>query len=175
MPRRLKTEQESHRRWFEHYAASVNRSHEKTAQAMGVSVAAVKLAATSFGWKQRVRDRDLEQARQVADRALQTTHDDQDRYRKVVRMAVMKLARAIAEDRVKLQSADLDRLIRLDAFLNGPPTAAGITTTSSPEEILDFFERLTTAEQDQIITGLERRLAANAGDPTGPSAEAPPP
>jgi hypothetical protein len=101
--------------------------------------------------------------RQIADRTLQTTISDQERYHKIVRMAVTKLAKAIAEDRVKLQAADLDRLIRLEDYLSHTREGGAFGAVPTVEGLLNALERLCSAGQNKIMGRLEGDGAAPVG------------
>ena len=118
--RKLPTEQERHLRAFEqYYARGGERSHEKLASELGVSTAAVKSWSRAFNWAKRVAERDATAARQIADQSLQSTVDELGRNKKIVQLALVKLAKAIANGQIKMQLGDLDRLIRLQAHLDG--------------------------------------------------------
>jgi len=107
-----------HRQAFELYRSlGTRRSYRKVAAHFDVSTSAVKLWATKHNWQDRIREHDAENARQTADRVLQSNDDEIDRNLKIVRVALMKVARAIAEGRVKIQMGDLDRLVRLEGYL----------------------------------------------------------
>ena len=174
MSRQLRTEQDHHLKFFEYYySLGESRSYEKVAAAMGVSVAAIKLIAASFNWKQRVHERDLDRARQLADRTLQTTMEDQARYQKVVRMAVMKLAKAIAEDKIKLQGADLDRLIRLDAFLAPTVASGALPATANAAQIVAFLDGLTTHVLNEMMALMARRAEEKTAISQPTAAETP--
>jgi hypothetical protein len=167
-PRTLPVEQEHHRKAFELYASQGHgRSYEKVAEALSVSVAGVKKWGRTFDWRRRLQERELETARQIADRTLQTTISDQERYRKIVRMAVTKLAKAIAEDRVKLQAADLDRLIRLEDYLSHAQGGGAFGAVATVEELLSAFERLCAADQDRIVGRLEAQEGAETAPGSG--------
>ena len=113
-----KTEQEHHRKAFEvYFSLGAKRSYKEVAKQMGVSPSAVKLWSKSFDWPKRLGERDAEVARRVADRALETQVNVLDRDQKIVHMALMKLAKGIADGQVKMQMGDLDRLIRLRGYL----------------------------------------------------------
>ncbi|MFC1475814.1 hypothetical protein ACFLQW_02285 [Candidatus Zixiibacteriota bacterium] len=119
---RLNNEQEHHKKAFELYLAlGEKRSHRQVAQQMDVSLATVKLWSRSFQWRERVGAREAEVARRIADRTLQSNVDEQDRNKRIVRMALVRLAKAIADGKVRMQLSDLDRLIRLQSYLEGPP------------------------------------------------------
>ena len=145
----LQTEQERHRKAFElYYALGEKRSYRRVAGQMNVSPSAVKLWGRSFAWRNRIQERDAQIARQVADRAIQTGIDEHDRNRKIVQMALMRLAKAISEGKIKMQMGDLDRLIRLQAFLDGVD-GGDVSEQSKPELAAKYhqtLEKMTTAE-----------------------------
>ena len=120
--RLLQTEKEHNTQAFEsYYAMGEKRSYEKVAREFGVSPSTVKAWGRSFGWKQRVRERDLEVAREVASRTLSDEVNHRERNVKIVQMALLRLAKAIADGQVKMALGDLDRLIRLESFLRDEP------------------------------------------------------
>jgi hypothetical protein len=111
-------EQEHHKKAFEfYYGLGEGRSYKQVAEEHGVSLGAVKLWGRSFGWKRRVRERDGEIARALADQSLKDGVERSSRNRKIIEMGLVRVAQAIAEGKVKVTMADLDRLIRLEEFL----------------------------------------------------------
>jgi hypothetical protein len=163
-PRTLPVEQEHHRKAFELYTSQGHgRSYERVAEALSVSVASIKQWGRTFDWRRRLQERELETARQIADRTLQATITDQERYHKIVRMAVTTLAKAIAEDRVKLQAADLDRLIRLEDYLSQARGGGAFGAVPTVEELLNALERLCSADQGRIMGHLEAPEGAVTG------------
>jgi len=160
----LAIEQEHQKKAFEYYVAlGEKRSFTPVAEYAGVSLSTVKLWSRSFGWVQRIRERDAEIARRVADRALQTNLDEQDRNQKIVRLALVRLAKAIADGKIRMQLSDLDRLIRLQSFLEGPvkDSSAGIdlsgVDTRVLESVVDMLEeqsrQLQEADNGQLKSG----------------------
>ena len=127
---------------YEVYAAlGAKRSYAQVAQHLHCSLATVKRMAKRHDWPRRVAEHDADAARRVADRAMQTGVEEQNRNRKIVQMALLKLAKAIAEGKVKMQLGDLDRLMRLEAFLGGTPGQP--TVPSGPltaEQLADMIE-----------------------------------
>lgn len=110
--------QERHQDAFDFYRSlGPRRSYRKVAEQFDVSVSAVKLWAKKHNWQDRIREHDANEARHKADRILQSADDEIDRNLKIVRVALMKVAKAIAEGRVKIQMGDLDRLVRLEGYL----------------------------------------------------------
>jgi hypothetical protein len=164
----MPTEQERHQKAFElYYAQGEKRSHPRLAAELGVAVGTVKLWSRSFHWQQRLGERDAAAARQVADQTLRSSTDDLSRSKKLVALALNRLARAVLSGEIKYQLADIDRMIRLQAFLDGHTDGPG--SCRSPEEFVDqfreYFESLTTAEQDQVIARCESLEAKPATDP----------
>jgi len=154
----LKTEAEHHLKAFEiYYAQSGQRSYREVAKQMGVSLSAVRLWARSFGWQRRLRERDLESARHIADKTLEEDLYDHAQHRKLVRMALVKVARAVLDGRVRITIADLDRLIRLEAILAGANLPTG--KTGDPFESLDGFR----AQLGQLSVAQLRELANRWG------------
>jgi hypothetical protein len=125
MPRRLKTEQPHQVKAFErYYALGEKRTYTRLAADLGLNVSTVKLWGRSFDWAGRIRERDAEVARQMADRTIKDGLADNERNLKIVRIALLRLAKAIADGQVKMQMGDLDRLIRLEHQLAGRPLSS---------------------------------------------------
>ena len=132
-----------------------------------VGVGTVKLSSHTFGWQQRLRGRNATTARQVADQTIRSSTDELSRSKKLVALALHRLAKAIVSGQVKYQLADVDRMIRLQAFLDGHVDSPQRHRT--PEEAVDqfkaYFQSLLTDEQDQLIAYWER-LGAQGTPPT---------
>src|SRR3972149_7213052 len=119
-PDAARLEKENHRKAFELYCArGEKRSFSRLAKELGVSVASLKLWSKSFSWQGRLRERDATIARQAADQVIGSAIAHASRNRKMVELALMKGIKAINSDKVKIQVGDLDRLLRLQAFLDG--------------------------------------------------------
>jgi len=111
-------EQEHHKKAFEfYYGLGEGRKYGQVAEEFGVSLGAVKLWGRSFGWKRRVGERDAEIAKTLAHRNKEDAVERLARNRKIVKMGLVQVAKAIAEGKVKVTLADLDRLVRLEEFL----------------------------------------------------------
>ena len=75
----------------------------------------------SLRWKERLRERDLQAAREVASRTLADEVNHRARNLQIVHMALVQLAKAVADGHVKMALGDLDKLIRLESFLRDEP------------------------------------------------------
>jgi len=158
----LQTEQEHQKRAFEcYYALGEKRSYGRVAQEMGVSPSAVKLWSRSFGWRQRVQERDADVARKVADRAIQSNIDKLDRNQKIVQMALVKLAKGIADGKVRMQLGDLERLVRLQAFLDeSGQQETNQTLHKYPDRL---YQLLTESDAETLRAGIEVFKALSRG------------
>ncbi len=81
----------------------------------------MKLWGKSLRWKQRLKERDLQIAREVAGRTLADEVSHRERNLQIVHMALVQLARAVADGQVRMTLGDLDKLIRLESFLRDEP------------------------------------------------------
>ena len=159
----LQTEQEHHKRAFELYCSlEGKRSYDKVAAAMQVASSTVRLWARSFHWQQRLREREAEIARRVADQTLQSQVDERGRRRKIVHMALMKLAKGIADGSVRMQLGDLEHLIRLQDYLDGNPLKP--EQMRDPKEIAaflgQFFDSLDQDTQAEVLRLLDGGMVA---------------
>jgi uncharacterized protein YjcR len=94
--RLLAKEQPHHQRAFEHYyGLGEQRSYERVASELGVAPSTVKLWARSFGWRDRLRERDLEVAREVAGRTLTDEVSRRERSLQIVHLAMVQLAKRL--------------------------------------------------------------------------------
>jgi hypothetical protein len=149
-------EQEHHKKAFEfYYGLGEGRSYKLVADEFGAALGTVKMWGRSFGWKRRVGERDAEIARSLADQNLKDGVERATRNRKFIGMALVQVAKAIAEGRVKVTLSDLDRLIRLEEFLR----------EEAPEEPLRVHVRLTEYEGGgRAVTDEEEDQGEDAED-----------
>jgi hypothetical protein len=113
-------ESEKHDRAFEAYfAQGPKRSLSKVADELNVSESAVKKWSRTFSWTERIAERDKTIATVAADRSIEVGVESTLRNRQIVQMGLVQIARQIAEGTVRATISDLDRLIRLEAFLEG--------------------------------------------------------
>ncbi len=145
--RALVKEQPHQLKAFEYYyALGEKRTYQRVATRFGVSLNTAKLWGRSFRWKERIRQRDLEVAREVATRTLNDEVSRRERSLQIVQMALVQLAKAIAEGNVKMTMADLDKLIRLEAFLCDQPDSRqevvfGDLKNKSREELREMMRK----------------------------------
>ena len=140
-------EQEHHKKAFEfYYGLGEGRSYKQVAEEFNVSLGAVKTWGRNFGWKRRVGERDGEIARSLADQNLKDGVERATRNRKFIGMALVQVAKAIAEGKVKVTLSDLDRLIRLEEFLR----------EEAPEQPMQVIIQWSEVDKDgNIVTRRE--------------------
>jgi len=160
MSRLLKTELPHHLQAFErYYALGERRTYAAIAAEMSVDATTVKLWGRSFRWQERIHARDLEVARKLADHTLRTNVDDRGRRRKLIDLALMKIAKAIAEDKVRYQAADLERILHLLEYWEHSSPESGIKPNATPEEIVAYLRSLMTSTLNQAYQILRAELA----------------
>lgn len=168
----VKVEQEHHLKAFEmYYAQGEKRSLSRLASQLGVSVATTKSWARSFGWVRRIGERDATVARQVADEAITSAQQTQSRNRRLIELATTKLAKAMLNGQVKYQLADLDRLIRLQSFLDAEAGKAELTIDEMLDAFMTAWMALPTDERRRVITRMRTRESGTSDR----SASRPPP
>ena len=96
-----------------YYSLGEHRSYEKVATEFRVAVSTVKLWGTSFGWMERIRDRDLEVAREVATRTLGSEVSRRERNTQIIQMAILQL-----NEQGWDRSPANERLARVDRFVH---------------------------------------------------------
>ncbi len=168
--RTLVKEQPHHEKAFEYYyALGEKRSYEKVAKEFNVSPSTVKLWGKSLRWKQRLKERDLQIAREVAGRTLADEVSHRERNLQIVHMALVQLARALADGQVKMSLGDLDKLIRLESFLRDEP--------DSRQEIVfpDLRSKSREELREMIQQEMEvlKELGADNGETQGHDMEMP--
>lgn len=116
----LHTEKEHHKQAFEtYYGLGLKRTYKAVADKYEVSVSTIKNWSRSFGWRDRIVERDAAITRQVANRTLQEGIDENERNLKIVEAALIRTAKEIAAGRVKVTMKDVPLLIQLDERLRG--------------------------------------------------------
>ena len=181
MPKRdpIASESDRHKKAFElYYAQGEKRSFPRLAKELGVSMAALKVWSKSFSWQKRLQERDATVARQAADQVIGSAVVNASRKRKMVELALMKVIKAINSDKVRIQVGDLDRLLRLSAFLDGDGVVVtGEALRQRPvmevyEAYQAWMELLTNEELNALI---EERKARKARDENKSAAPTPAP
>lgn len=140
-------EKDVHVRAFEAYfELGPARSLTKLSQRLGVSRSALRDWSIAFGWQERINERERDVARVMASRSIRTEAEDRLKQRQIVQLALVTVARQLAEGRIRGTLADLDRLIRLERFLEGEADSrqevvARELKTKSPEELREMLRR----------------------------------
>jgi uncharacterized protein YerC len=156
----LHTELERHHKAFEqYYALGDKRTYRQLARELGISPSTIKLWSRSFSWPQRVVERDATIARNVADRAIQVQTDGQGQNQKIVKLALIRLAKAIAEGKVRMQLSDLERLLRLQAgMVDGHFTKHQQHIPATAEELLAYSDRVLSQVAPAVLQEANRML-----------------
>ena len=149
--RTLVKEQSHQEKAFEYYySMGEKRSYEKVSVQCGAALSTVKLWGRSFNWKERIRERDAQVAREMATRTLNDEVSRKERSLKIVQLALVKLAHGIAKSEVKMVLGDVDKLIRLEAFLSDLPDSRNEVVFSDLKN--KSTEELKTMMRQEIDT-----------------------
>jgi transposase len=112
-------EQDRHKKAFEYYySLGEKRTYQAVAKHLGVSKQSVKLWGREFAWKRKLKEREGEVARAMAARNVAAEVSNRSRNKQIIQLALVHLAKAIAEGKIKMNLSDLDRLVRLESFLD---------------------------------------------------------
>ena len=132
------------------------RSYEAVATQFGVNLTTVKRWGAKGKWRRRLDERDLAIARKAADEVQATEVSARARQLKIVEVVVMKLVKGITDDAIRGSYGDLDRLLRLQGFLQG-------TDRSMPvDEVRRLFEYLLEVIRREIDDPEQRQRIADA-------------
>jgi hypothetical protein len=133
-----------HVRAFEaFYAMGQGRTLRALARKLNVSHSSVKLWSRTFGWAARIEERDAAVAHIVEEKTRKVEVDRRTRNRRIVEAAIIAAARAIAEGRVRPTLADLDRMVRLESFVEGE-------AASSPDAVMPDLCDMTDEEVSEM-------------------------
>lgn len=106
---------------YAHYLSlGDRRTYGQVAQEIGVSVATVKRWSKAGRWTSRIRESQAQTARELADRYQAGEMEQTERNLKIVRAALINLAKDIAERKLKGQYSDIARLVHLEKDLQSP-------------------------------------------------------
>ena len=153
---RIQTEKEHNTQAFEtYYALGPKRSHSAVAKKLGVSVSTIKNWSRSFRWRERIAERDTQVAKKVASRTLNTEVARTQRSLQIVQMSIVQLAKAVSQGKVKMTLADLDKLIRLEAFLSDQPDARTEIVVSDLKNKSTEELRVMIKEEIEILKELD--------------------
>ena len=131
------------------------RTYQQVADRMGVALATVKRWAKTGRWQSKVREREAQAAREVADRFQSGRIAETERNLKIVRAALLRLAKDIAEGRVKSTLSDLPRLVQLEQDLLHP---------SKPTSAEARYSNMTTEEMKARIREIGLSLLRDCSD-----------
>ena len=127
---RIARETRQHQQAYEVYRdMGPSRTLSGVAAQLGVSPTSVQRWSKSFDWPRRAKTYDADVARKTVDIAekqgVETEAKARARNLKLVQMGLMKLAQALASGDVRFQLSDLDRLLKLEALINGQASGEG--------------------------------------------------
>lgn len=113
-------ERKTHADAFEaYYAMGHARSLTRLSEQLGVSRSTLRNWSASFNWQELIEERDRDVATQVASRSVRTEVQERSKQRQLIELGLVTLARQPPREKIRGTLADLDRLLRLERFLEG--------------------------------------------------------
>lgn len=99
------------------------RKYQMLADKLGVSYSTVKHWSRSFGWKQRIAEREAEAASQARDKSMSDAVSERVRDRMYLRAAINRIWKLILEGNPKLVR-ELEKCYKILDLLDGEPDPA---------------------------------------------------
>jgi hypothetical protein len=150
-------EKDRHRKAFEiYYSMGDARSLALLATKLGLALNTVKNWSAQFHWQDRLEEREREVGRVLANKTLRAEVDSRMRSMQLVQVALVQVAKQLAEGRIKATFNDLDKLLRLERFLEGLP--------ESRQEVVATDLRGKTLEELKVALRSEIKELAEIAD-----------
>lgn len=158
MAKLIEKENDRHREALRYYESlGPSRTYADVARKFEVSQNSIQLWARSFGWEARADEHDAQTARRTIELAeqagIETDAKARVRNLKLVKMAMLQLAKSMAGGNVRMNVRDLDHLIRLEQDLLAPPGEAGSATESA--DVADLGHLSVEELWDAILEEVE--------------------
>jgi hypothetical protein len=159
----IKNETMRHKEAFEYYySRGHDRSIRDTAKAFGVSEQSVMHWSTSFGWVQRVVDRDQINFKKMEKKTNESVVQTKLNYSKIVKACIAQAVDQIKNKRIIIRDiGDLEKLIKLDLLLIGAPTEiTEVTGQKQPlsEMLKEMYETTELLRfRELLMVGIERK------------------
>lgn len=169
MTRPIKTESPRHTEAFErYYAMGRDRSYARLSAEIGVDENTIKLWGRSFNWQERLDARDREIASKVREQSTKSSMIDRGKRRKAAEYAFIQWFNDLKAGKHKTKFDDFKELFQFMEAEDRERDGTYLTLTSTPEQIVAFFDMLTNTEWDEINRILRARTAVG-GDDVPPS------
>lgn len=119
-----KQEKLYHTEAFEYYySLGAERTLEKVAKYLKKNNRTISNWNRQFNWQERVKMRDIEVSKKLAEKTTNAIVDEKANYRKVIKLAMGRLIKELQDEDFKSKGIqDLERLIKLDMLLMGENT-----------------------------------------------------
>ena len=163
-------EKDRHRAAFEQYVAlGETRSLSKLANRLGFSINAVKNWSARFHWQERIEERQREVSRVLANKTLRAEVDGRLRSQQLVQVALIQIAKQLAEGRIKATFSDLDKLLRLERFLEGlPESRQEVVATDLRGKTLEELKVALRSEIKELVEIADYEIVTASTSDDGP-------
>jgi hypothetical protein len=163
-------EKDRHRKAFElYYSSGDARSLSKLATRLGLALNTVKNWSSQFGWQERLEEREKEVGRVLATKTLRSEVDSRLRNKQLIQVALVQIAKQLAEGRIKATLGDLDKLIRLERYLDGmPDSRQEVVTTDLAGKTTEELKRAIREEIAELAELADYEIVTDARSDDGP-------
>jgi len=155
-----RTEQIHHTEAFEfYYALGKDRSLQKVADQFVIELTTAQHWSSWFKWKERIRDRDNELARELANKMMLSAVKDREAYQSFIRgMIANGMEKFQAGVLVPHTVTDIINLVRLELML-----------TESTDDLTERMEERTPGKTVRELTIREVTTGGNGHEPMDPA------
>jgi transposase len=127
------------------------RTYREVAAQMGVALPTVKRWAKAGRWQSRVHEQEAKAARELHDRYSSGLLAQNERNLKIVRAALLSLAKDISERKIKGQYSDIPRLLQLEQELLKEPLISDDRPLSHRSAVVIYLPDNGSSRPDEKI------------------------
>ena len=128
-----------------YYTMGLDRSYEKVALEFGVSVGTVTRWGKHFNWRERVKERDSENAKRLATITDNTVIEDKLNYRKILKASIATYVNGLKDGTIVVDNVkDFATLLKLDLDLMN----SLVVDETADDKIEIIFEGVGVSDED---------------------------
>ena len=113
-----------HTEAFEYYySLGDKRNYQKVADKFQVSHTSIRKWSKNFNWKERIQQRDFQNAKELKKKTDKAIISEKANYRKIIKGAIGQFVKKLQSGEIEIKNVqDLEKLVKLDMLLMGEDT-----------------------------------------------------